>query len=197
MGQTIPGRDLSPTGACPLLTHRMTSSINPNHQRMKRLGQLKKSVGLGLLIWIGSTAIASAQNDILKSLQTNSYGQGKVTIHQDPRIAELVGSPQGNAVVSTSPDGKQRVLKTSGYRVQVYAGNNTRNAKMQAQEKADKVRELFPELTVYATFAPPRWLCRVGDFRSMEEADATMRKLRASGEFKEASIVRDQISIAF
>jgi homoserine O-acetyltransferase len=53
----------------------------------------------------------------------------------------------------------------------------------------------FPELTIYTSFNPPRWLCRVGDFRSIEEADAMMRRLKATGMFKEVSIVRDQINI--
>ena len=53
----------------------------------------------------------------------------------------------------------------------------------------------FPELTIYTSFNPPRWLCRVGDFRSIEEADAMMRKLKATGVFKEVSIVKDQINI--
>jgi hypothetical protein len=38
-------------------------------------------------------------------------------------------------------------------------------------------------------------LCRAGDFRSIEEADAMMRQLRATGAFKEVSIVKDQINI--
>ncbi|WP_410520200.1 SPOR domain-containing protein, partial [Bacteroides sp. RTP31139st1_H2_RTP31139_211217] len=41
----------------------------------------------------------------------------------------------------------------------------------------------------------PRWLCRAGDFRSIEEADAMMRQLRATGVFKEVSIVKEQINI--
>lgn len=138
---------------------------------------------------------AMAQKDIVKSLQSDVAGEGKVTIHQDARIAALIGSHAGNATLSTSADGLQRILKTSGYRVQIYAGNNTRTAKQTAQQQAQKVKELFPELTVYATFTPPRWLCRVGDYRSIEEADAIMRRLRNSGQFKEASIVRDQIII--
>jgi hypothetical protein len=57
------------------------------------------------------------------------------------------------------------------------------------------VRAEFPDLPVYTYFQPPRWLCRVGDFRSIEEADAAMRKLKGSGAFKEVSIVREQINI--
>ena len=63
------------------------------------------------------------------------------------------------------------------------------------KKAAESVKEEFPELPVYAYFQPPRWLCRVGDFRSIEEADATMRSLKATGVFKEVSIVREQINI--
>ena len=58
-----------------------------------------------------------------------------------------------------------------------------------------RIKEYFPELTVYTSFNSPRWLCRVGDFRSIEEADAMMRKMKATGVFKEVSIVKDQINI--
>ncbi|MDR0988205.1 MAG: SPOR domain-containing protein, partial [Prevotellaceae bacterium] len=51
------------------------------------------------------------------------------------------------------------------------------------------------ELPVYTSFHSPRWLCRVGDFSSIEEADAMMRRLRATGAFKEVSIVKEQINI--
>ena len=60
---------------------------------------------------------------------------------------------------------------------------------------AAQIKEYFPDLTVYTSFNPPRWLCRAGDFRSIEEADAMMRKLRATGVFKEVSIVREHINI--
>ena len=87
------------------------------------------------------------------------------------------------------------MLKSSGYRVQVYAGNNSRAARSEATHVASKVNEYFPDLKTYTFFTSPRWLCRVGDFRSIEEADAMMRKLRATGIFREVSIVKDQINI--
>lgn len=130
---------------------------------------------------------AQAQN-IIKSLERTVPGQGKVTIHQDPHIEALIG-------VERASSGEQKVLKISGYRVQAYAGNNTRQAKNDAHNVASRIREYFPDLVVYTSFNPPRWLCRVGDFRSIEEADAMMRKLKATGVFKEVSIVRDQINI--
>lgn len=117
-------------------------------------------------------------------------GQGKVTIHQDARIAALVGSD----AVPVSADGS-RVIKKAGYRIQVYAGNNTRAAKNAAHAVGVRVKELFPDLPVYTSFNPPRWLCRAGDFSTIEEADAVMRQLRAVGDFKAVSIVREQINI--
>lgn len=135
--------------------------------------------------------IASAQSkDILASLQKDVPGQGKVTIHQEARIAALVGA----GAVPVAADGS-RVIKKAGYRIQVYAGNNTRAAKNAAYAVGVRVKELFPDLPVYTSFDPPRWLCRAGDFSTIEEADAVMRQLRAVGDFKAVSIVREQINI--
>lgn len=158
--------------------------IHPNipYSHMKRL--LLALAGLSFLL------SAAAQDNIVKSLERNVPGQGKIIIHQDERIEALVGKTH-----TVSATGERQVIKTSGYRVQVYAGSNTRAAKNEAHSVAASVKEIFPDLPVYSFFTPPRWLCRVGDYRSIEEADAMMRQLRATGKFKEVSIVRDQINI--
>ena len=140
---------------------------------------------LGLPVW-------AQQRNIVDELQKNDVaGQGVITIHQDAKIAALLGS------VYTKVEGNEepKVLKARGYRVQLYAGNNSRIARTEANEVAELVKKEFPELSVYAFFLPPRWLCRVGDYRSIEEADAAMRRLKATGKFKEVSIVREQINI--
>ncbi|WP_373729966.1 SPOR domain-containing protein [Bacteroides heparinolyticus] len=151
---------------------------------------MKKS-GLLLIVCFVFATFSIAQNNIVKSLERDVPGQGKVTIHQDARIAALIGM---EAVPTVSTD-EQRMIKSSGYRIQVYAGNNTRQAKNEAYAVAARIKEYFPDLTVYTFFNPPRWLCRAGDYRSIEEADAMMRRLRATGVFKEVSIVREQINI--
>ena len=134
---------------------------------------------------------AAAQKNIVEDLQTERVGQGKITIHQDDNISALLG-----AIYVKSADEKEpKVLKARGYRVQVYAGNNSRIARQEANDMAEQIKMEFPELPVYAFFQPPRWLCRVGDYRSIEEADASMRRLKATGKFKEVSIVREQINI--
>ncbi|MDR0745745.1 MAG: SPOR domain-containing protein [Mediterranea sp.] len=133
--------------------------------------------------------VHAQESHIVKSLERYVPGEGRVTIHQGPEIEALLGSPHG---LETSDDG---TIKMAGYRVQVYSGGNSRNSKREAESVASRVKSGFPELKVYTLFNPPRWLCRVGDFLSIEEADAIMRKLRREGGFREAVIVKEQVSI--
>ena len=148
-----------------------------------------RKVYLLLLLIVGSFTTLAAQ-DIVRSLEERVPGQGVVVIHQDPSIAALIGTEH-----AVGESGERKVIQTNGYRVQVYAGPNSRVARNEAEQMADKVKEYFPQLHVYTSFVSPRWLCRVGDFRSIEEADAMMRQLRATGVFKEVIIVKDQVSI--
>ena len=105
---------------------------------------------LALLTLLLVLAVVGVQaQGIVKSLERNVPGQGKVTIHQDPRIGALIG-------MERPATGEQKVIKTSGFRIQAYAGNNTRQAKNDAYHVASRVKEYFPELTVYTSFNPPR-----------------------------------------
>lgn len=147
---------------------------------------------LFLFVLVLGLPVSAQQRNIVDELQKNDVaGQGVITIHQDAKIAALLGSVYTKAEGNEEP----KVLKARGYRVQLYAGNNSRVARTEANEVAELVKKEFPELSVYAFFLPPRWLCRVGDYRSIEEADAAMRRLKATGKFKEVSIVREQINI--
>ena len=135
-----------------------------------------------------------AQSDIVSALtRKHQAGEGTVVLHQDARLKVLLQAERPMSASGTD----ERVAKIAGFRVQVYAGNNSRQARNEANQMSAKVREAFPELQVYTHFVNPRWLCQVGDFRSIEEADVVMRRLRETGEFKEVSIVRAQINIQY
>lgn len=151
---------------------------------------------LGVLVALLFTVISiSAQSDMVSNLKKHRAGEGKVSIYQDIRLEKLLGRPL--EVQNTAEEGEKQTMKMAGFRVQVYAGNNSRTARNEANAMAVKVKEQFPDLAVYTHFVNPRWLCRVGDFRSIEEADAVMRKLKDTGMFKEVSIVRGQINIPY
>lgn len=147
---------------------------------------------IALLFFCLGSIVAWAQADIVSELTRKKPSEGTVVLHQDARLKALL---QADAPVAA--EGEARVAKIAGFRVQVYAGNNSRQARNEANLMASKVNTAFPELQVYTHFVNPRWLCQVGDFRSIEEADVVMRKLKATGEFKEVSIVRAQINIPY
>ena len=103
-----------------------------------------KKLGLLLVACFAFATISVAQNNIVKSLERNVPGQGKVTIHQDARIAALIGSEY----VPAGSD-EQKVIKSSGYRIQVYAGNNTRQAKNEAYAVATRINLRFMISSIY------------------------------------------------
>lgn len=145
---------------------------------------------LVLIFALGIYSGLSAQESILDKLKDNtSPTTGTVTIHQDIRLEKLIGTPSS----ANELDGEQAIQKASGFRVQVYAGNNSKQARSEAYKIGTEVQELFPDLQVYTQFISPRWLCRVGDYRTIEEADVVMRQLKETGLFKEISIVRSII----
>jgi len=149
-----------------------------------------KYLFFSVVAFLVSAAGAYAQSNIIESLQTRRASEGVVTVHQDAQISGMIGKRY-----VLSPSEQPNVLRTRGFRVQVYAGNNSRQARSQAYDVAAKVKKEFPDMPVYTYFQPPRWLCRVGDYKTMEEAHSAMRMLKATGVFKEVSIVREQINI--
>lgn len=99
-------------------------------------------------------------------------------------------------VVDTSKKVMLRSYKADGFRVQAFAGGNTRNDKIQARETGNRIKMAFPDQPVYVHFYSPRWICRVGNYKSMEEADIMLRKVKALG-YKQATIVKGKITLQY
>ena len=145
-----------------------------------------KRIVLSLFILLAAALTAAAQEKITDRLQRPEAGKGIVVIHQDAALYRLLG-----AISTPYPAGTR--LQAKGYRVQVYAGGNTRAAREAALRAASSVRASFPELSIYTEFVSPRWVCRVGDCRTYEEADRLLRDLRALGKFPELTILPNQV----
>ncbi len=142
-----------------------------------------KKTGL-LLFLLLFTALASAQTTLVQELERDVPGKGKIRIERDTRLDNLIG------VVSEAESGTK--IKASGYRIQVFAGNNTRASKEKANEVDRYLRANYPDLPVYTGFKSPRWLCTVGDFLYYEEAYEVMRKLKKETPYKGIIILRNQ-----
>lgn len=164
----------------------------------------------------------AAQQRYTDLLQNTVDGQGKITLYQSEKITSLVnGTTVAKAVASVvqrvsqtsqqipqhqrdSVDSVSGMFKTegqkmrvNGYRIQVYSGDNSRRGKNEAAAMGRRVKGMFPELPVYTHFSSPHWICRVGDFRTYEEANEYFRQMKASGMFAEAVMVRCKVIVYY
>ena len=89
-----------------------------------------------------------------------------------------------------------RSYKVNGYRVQAFAGGNTRADRQKAQNIGEAIKLKFPEQPIYVHFYSPRWICRIGNFRTYEEAHAMLLEIKKMG-YKQASIVKGKISVQY
>ena len=89
-----------------------------------------------------------------------------------------------------------RSHKVSGYRVQAFAGGNTRNDKNRAQQIGSAIKMKYPDQPVYVHFYSPRWICRVGNYRSYSEAQKMLNNIRAMG-YKGATVVKGMITTQY
>ena len=84
--------------------------------------------------------------------------------------------------------------KINGYRVQAFAGGNSRKDRQQAEQVGNQIKSNFPEVPVYVHFYSPRWICRVGNYRTYEEAHQMLLSLRKMG-YSEAVVVKGKITV--
>lgn len=84
--------------------------------------------------------------------------------------------------------------KVTGYRVQAFAGGNTRADKTKAQQAGNDIKMRFPDQPIYVHFYSPRWICRVGNYRSLSEARRMLNAIKGMG-YKAAVIVKGQITV--
>ena len=156
----------------------------------------------------------SAQQNFTEHLTRQVAGEGTVTLSQDAEITALVNGtvtystprvqrqPDSTAVAHNDLAHKSPTLtghrtQSTGYRIQIYAGGNNRQSKAEAYRMASLARTYCEGINVYTHFISPRWICRVGDFKTREEAAEQLRKMRLTQQFSEASIVRSKIIVTY
>ena len=101
---------------------------------------------------------------------------GRVSIIQDNRLTELLGSqPKAYYVNGAQPD---KATKVKGFRIRVFSGNQQNTSKNKAYKIQTELTTKMPELSTYVTFKTPNWRLMVGDYRTTEEANSMLRVLR-------------------
>ena len=89
-----------------------------------------------------------------------------------------------------------RTYKVTGFRVQVFAGGNSRKDRQKADQIGNQLRTLFPNEQVYVHFYSPRWICRMGNYRTYEEALQQLQEVKRLG-YTAATIVKGKITVQY
>lgn len=136
-----------------------------------------------------------------KEPATTTKEEPAATAKKEPaHSASATTTPPASSSTIDEPDMSKKVMKNSykvtGYRVQAFTGGNTRNDRQAAENVGNAIKRRFPEQPIYVHFYSPRWICRVGNFRTYEEAHAMLMEIRDMG-YKQASIVKGKISVQY
>ena len=154
----------------------------------------KRLMGETLVKRIDSSATSHSIKTVTSSVTSTSSARSTSLTHPTSTHS-AVSQNDHEAAIQTPPTGNLR-KQSGGYRIQIYSGPATRDAKRQAAAAAGKARIYFPELAAYPIFVSPRWVVVVGDFTNREAANEMRQHIKKSGAFQEVSIVRSQILVA-
>lgn len=116
---------------------------------------------------------------------------------QEPKT--VVAEQHDTVAIDVPEEIQKKVMKgykVTGYRVQVFAGGNTRNDRLKAERIGSEIKGQFPDIPVYVHFYSPRWICRIGNFRTYEEAHEVLARVKSYG-YKSAIIVKGKITVQY
>ena len=117
---------------------------------------------------------------------------------RDEKDERLAGVQDTTATPDTI-DTRKKIMKgykVNGFRVQVFAGGNSRNDRLKAERIGNEIKTLFPAEPIYVHFYSPRWICRMGNYRTYEEAHAILRSVKELG-YQSAIIVKGKITVQY
>lgn len=99
----------------------------------------------------------------------------------------------GSTFVKKVPKSRRKV---TGYRIQAFSGGNSRADRQKAERTGSAIKMRYPNLPIYVHFYNPRWICRVGNFRSYSEAARVLKDIKAMG-YSQACIVKGKINLGY
>jgi hypothetical protein len=143
--------------------------------------------------------VSTSQTEPRESMCQHLAETGRVVIHQDQRLETLLSPEAGlmNSGVQNARGDKSDRITTSGYRIRIFSGNNQTASKYRANELSQEIKKKFPDMDLYVYFKTPNWRLTAGNFRTSEEAYATMSLLKK--EFpvwgREMFIIREEIEL--
>ena len=191
-----------PTACSILSLLNKDSFLSPNEPN-----SVRQLLALFICLLVSYAMHGQTFTDDLRNIDHNG---GSLEVIQSTELDTLVNEKElgktanamGNAGLANRnkrlklKPGQTPTERVSGFRIQIYQGTgaegNANAKKMQA-----RARQAFPGFSTYVSLNGPRWVCRLGDFQTNEEAQAFLRRVRSSGISKTVSIVRSPIFVIY
>ena len=143
--------------------------------------------------------IKSASPAAKPATQKPASQPGSASQSSQTGSTSLTSSSSLSSSVDTVDTSKKVIrggYKVAGYRVQAFAGGNSRADRIKAEQTGNNIKAQFADVPVYVHFYSPRWICRVGNYRTYEEAHQMLVSLRKLG-YTRATIVKGKITVSY
>lgn len=153
------------------------------------------------LIKSAPTTVSNDKNNNTATPDQQQYSaeEKKDTVEESLR-GQKYASGNSPSVDTPSVNTTKKVMRNSrritGYRVQAFSGGNSRADRQKAESIGSAIKMRFPDLPVYVHFYSPRWICRVGNFRTYDEANNVLKEIKSMG-YRQACIVKGKITVAY
>lgn len=164
---------------------------------------VKQSKEIDNLVNGPTNGISSSQSQTAINRKQQEKEKEQTATKQDKKEIKqtLVQSETRDSidVSDSAEDNHKKVMrgyKINGYRVQVFAGGNSRNDRIKAERIGSEIKSLFPGVPVYVHFYSPRWICRMGNYRTYEEAHEVLNRVKNLG-YQSAIIVKGKITVQY
>lgn len=128
--------------------------------------------------------------------------------HEKHETTHTNSTQHENSATTTTPttteepviDTRKKIMrnsyKTQGYRIQVFSGGNSRADRRKAETAGTIMKANFPYEPIYVHFYSPSWKCRMGNYKSLEEARRLLAQVKKLG-YRQACIVKGTISVQY
>lgn len=144
----------------------------------------------------GAVAATDSTANTEKTAEEEKKEEPKERVALKPDMPKTETESGTEVEVDMSKKVMRNSYKVTGFRVQAFAGGNTREDKRKAEEARDKIKRAYPSEPVYVHFYSPRWICRVGNYRTQEEANRMLRNIRNLG-YRQAVVVKGKITVQY
>ncbi len=142
-----------------------------------------------------ATPIAAKQPQQHPAKEENAKPEAPATSSSNTLSHGEDDIPEETTVIDTRKKVMRNSYKMKGYRIQVYSGGNSHADKLKAEKAGADMKRLFPTEPIYVHFYSPSWKCRMGNYKTAEEAQKILSQVKKH--YRQACLVKGTINVQY